>query len=335
MMSPLHHLLPLLGSIRTTLDQPVFPGKVIVWLLFMLSIIGWVMIVSKISQLRKIKRTDREFTERLRKSKTTLEVFEEGWDDDLSLKHVIYQAGAREAAFQYLGSREPQEMMQRRIKQAGKLGARQLDFLRTAFQTGYRAALGRLQSGIDGLRLLSVSALLIGTFGLVWTLMIGFDQAKEFAEIAPMVGGALGYLVIALLVATPAAIAKVAFDATVRSRERELERFRDDINRLFERSFAETDGPVRKSESDHAAERAHRSGDNQEFSPSAADSGKPASPFLPGKAADGPFENPPGEGKKRYHSIRERLLRDDNDDMMESHFEVNPIARQAAALRGY
>jgi len=239
MMSDLIQYLPLLGSIRATLDQPVFPGKVIVWLLFMLSIIGWVMIVSKIAQLRKIKRTDREFTERLRKSKTTLEVFEEGWDDDLSLKHVIYQAGAREAAFQYLGSREPQEMMQRRIKQAGKLGARQLDFLRTAFQTGYRAALGRLQSGIDGLRLLAVSALLIGTFGLVWTLMIGFDRAKEFAELAPMVGGALGYLVIALLVATPAAIAKVAFDATVRSRERELERFRDDINRLFERSFAE------------------------------------------------------------------------------------------------
>lgn len=338
-MSDLIQYLPLLGSIRATLDQPVFPGKVIVWLLFMLSIIGWVMIVSKIAQLRKIKRTDREFTERLRKSKTTLEVFEEGWDDDLSLKHVIYQAGAREAAFQYLGSREPQEMMQRRIKQAGKLGTRQLDFLRTAFQTGYRAALGRLQSGIDGLRLLAVSALLIGTFGLVWTLMIGFDRAKEFAELAPMVGGALGYLVIALLVATPAAIAKVAFDATVRSRERELERFRDDINRLFERSFAETDGPIRQSGrgqvSDTVAEDSPRRGESREYPSSPAGSGKPGSAYRSGHAEDGPYENPPGEGKKRYHSIRERLLREDNDDLMESHFEVNPIARQAAAVRGY
>lgn len=340
MMSALIQYLPLLGSIRATLDQPVFPGKVIVWLLFMLSIIGWVMIVSKIAQLRKIKRTDREFTERLRKSRTTLEVFEEGWDDDLSLKHVIYQAGAREAAFQYLGSREPQEMMQRRIKQAGKLGTRQLDFLRTAFQTGYRAALGRLQSGIDGLRLLSVSALLIGTFGLVWTLMIGFDRAKEFAELAPMVGGALGYLVIALLVATPAAIARVAFDATVRSRERELERFRDDINRLFERSFAETDGPIRQTERGQMSETAIRDsprrGESRESPPSSTGSGKPGSPYRTSQADDGPFENPPpGEGKKRYHSIRERLLRDDNDDLMESHFEVNPIARQAAAVRGF
>lgn len=339
MISSLNTYLPLLGSIRATLDQPVFPGKVIVWLLFMLSIIGWVMIVSKIAQLNKIKRTDREFTERLRKSKTTLEVFEEGWDDELSLKHVIYQAGAREAAFQYLGTREPQEMMQRRIKQAGKLGTRQLDFLRTAFQTGYRAALGRLQSGIDGLRILSASALLIGVFGLVWTLMIGFDQAKEFAEIAPMVGGALGYLVIALLVATPAAIAKIAFDATVRSRERELERFRDDINRLFERSFADTDGPVRPTQVGQPVEEAvpatSHPDETREHSSPPKGLADPAAPPYSGKAPDRPGETLAKEGRKRYHSIRERLLRDDNDDAMESHFEVNPIARQAAAYRGY
>ncbi len=335
----LTNYLPLLGSIRATLDQPVFPGKVIVWLLFMLSIIGWVMIVSKIVQLNKIKRTDRDFTERLRKSKTTLEVFEEGWDDDLSLKHVIYQAGAREAAFQYLGSREPQEMMQRRIKQAGKLGTRQLEFLRTAFQTGYRAALGRLQSGIDGLRILSASSLLLGSFGLVWTLMMGFDSANEFAEIAPMVGGALGYLVIALLVATPAAIAKIAFDAAVRSRERELERFRDDINRLFERSFAETDGPIRQTEAGQGAEAASGMPDgpreNRESAPSLADSRSTGPTSMPAHGPVSASGNPPVDGKKRYHSIRERLLREDNDDVMENHFEVNPIARQAAVYRGF
>ena len=245
---------PLLGSIRATLDQPVFPGKVIVWLLFMLSIIGWVMIISKLTQFRRTKRMDREFTERLRKSKTTLEVFEEGWKDDLSLKHIIYQSGAREAAFQYLGSREPQEMMQRRIKQAGKLTVRQLDFLRTAFQTGYRASVGRLEAGIDGLRVLGAGALFLGIFGLVWTLMLAFDQAKEFSDLAPIVGGALGYLVISLLVATPAFLARVAFHALAKSRERELERFRDDINRLFERSFANTERATEATPSSAAQE---------------------------------------------------------------------------------
>ena len=64
---------PLLASVRAALDQPVFPGKVIVWLLFMLSIIAWVLLLSKAGQLRRIKRSDRLFTDRLRKSKTTLE----------------------------------------------------------------------------------------------------------------------------------------------------------------------------------------------------------------------------------------------------------------------
>ena len=301
--------LPLLGSIRATLDQPVFPGKVLVWLLFMLSIIGWVMIISKSLQLAKMKRVDRQFTDRLRKSKTTLEVFEEGWEEEVSLKHLIYLAGAREAAFQLLGSREPQEMMQRRIKQAGKLGARQLEFLRMAFQTGYRAAVGRLQSGIEGFRLLAAASILIGTFGLVWTLMTGFDQAKEFAEIAPMVGGALGYFALAILVASPPVLARIGFQAMARRRKQELERFRDDINRLFERSFAGAEIPVRSGEA----------GLERETMDPTGDSGK---------------SSPTDDGKKRYHSIRVRLLRSDADEE-EDPFIVNPIARQAASIKGY
>jgi len=303
--SLLHH--PFLGSIRATLDQPVFPGKVLVWLLFMLSIVGWVMIISKALQLAKMKRVDRLFTERLRKSKTTLEVFEEGWDDDVSLKYVIYLSGAREAAFQLLGSREPQEMMQRRIKEAGKLAGRQLDFLRMAFQTGYRAAVGRLQSGIEGFRLLAAASILTGTFGLVWTLMTGFDQAKEFAEIAPMVGSALGYFALALIVASPAVLARIGFQATARRRKQELERFRDDINRLFERSFAGADTPLRSDEPGSGKDAR-----SEDAAPSAAS----------------------GDGKKRYHSIRDRLLRPESDDE-EDPFVVNPIARQAATITAY
>jgi biopolymer transport protein TolQ len=299
---------PVLGSLRATLDQPVFPGKVIVWLLFMLSIIGWVMILSKFVQLRKMKRIDSLFTERLRKSKTTLEVFEEGWEDELSLKYLIYHAGAREAAYQLLGSREPQESMQRRIKQAGKMQSRQLEFLKMAFQTGYRTAVGRLSSGIDSLRILAATALLIGSFGLVWTLMQGFDAAKEFSEVSPIIGGALGFLAIALLVAMPAILSRIAFQALVRMRKMELERFRDDINRLFERSFAGVEAvPARiptESEAVHSQESAKK---------------EP--------------ESAPANGTKRYHSIREKLLRMESEE--EDRFEVNPIARQAASVRGF
>lgn len=324
-MSPGLLPLPVLASLRSALDQPVFPGKIVVWLLFMISIVGWVMILSKFLQLRKTRWADQEFTERLRRSKATLEVFEEGWEDEHSLKHLVYQSGARETAYQLLGSREPQEMMQHRLRQAGKLAGRQLEFLRLAFRSGYRAAFVRLRTGIEGLRIVSTTALLLGTLGFIWTLMSAFDEADDFAAIAPRVGGALGFLALGLLVAGPAAIARRALAILVQKRGQELERFRDDIHRLFERSFAAPVEPVRTTPAESRP------------ATSAATRPEPLAPPSPLGPAAPSVE--PGEGKKRFHSIRDRLLRSEEEEEASSPFRVNPIARQAAsaggALRGY
>lgn len=302
---------PLVGSIQTALQQPVFPGKVIVWFLFMLSIVSWVMIVSKSFQLAKLRRLDRNFGARLRESRTTLEVFEEGWDEVDSLQYSIYLAGSREAAFHLLGSREPQEGMHRRLRRAPKLTARQLDFLNLAFRSGYRSAMLNLSSGIAGFRFVAVAAILVGTVGMVWTLMSGFDNASGFEEISPMVGAALGFLMIALLVATPAILARIAFDIHIRRRKVELTKFRDDIARLFERSYAAgavMESPIRK----------------EVVRPEETDP-EPVEAFQ-----ETPVEE--DEPKKKYHSIRDRLLKGPGDDD-DGEEQINPIAQQAATLR--
>ncbi len=300
---------PVVGSIQTALQQPIFPGKVIVWLLFMLSIVSWVMILSKAFHLAKLRRVDRNFATRLRESRTTLEVFEEGWDEEESLQHSIYLAGSREAAFHLLGSREPQEGMHRRLRRAPKLTARQLDFLNLAFRSGYRSAMLSLSSGIAGFRFVAVAALLLGAVGLVWTLMSGFDSAAGFEEISPMVGAALGFLMIALLVATPAILARIAFDIHIRRRKVELEKFRDDIARLFERSYAAgavMESPIRQ----------------EVVRPEEPETNEPVSKSPVGEE----------ERKKKYHSIRDRLLRDSGEG--EGGEEpINPIAQQAATFR--
>lgn len=293
-------MIPLLASLRAALDQPVFPGKMIVWLLFMLSIVGWVAILSKAARLRQSRRADLAFTERLRKSKTTLEVYEEGREDEASLKHLVYQAGARETAYQLLGSREPRDASRDRIRQAGRLSGRQLESIRMAFQAGFRDAVGRLGAGIEALRGIAAAALLLGVFGFVWALMKGFDEARDFTELAPKAGGALGCLAISLLVAGPAILVRYALREIVRKRTADLERFRDNLQRLFERSFAAEE---------------------------------PIAPTAPPSSPTGETD----EKAKRYHSIRDRLLRADEGDA--NAFQVNPIARQAAsaggALRGY
>ena len=114
-----------LGSIQSALDQPIFPGKLVIWFLLMLSIVSWVMILSKALQLWRTRKADRNFGVRLRQSKTTLELFEAGWRDEFSMQFLIYLAGARETAYQLLGSRNPVREMHLRIEEAGKLSPQQ------------------------------------------------------------------------------------------------------------------------------------------------------------------------------------------------------------------
>ena len=105
-MSGLLFPLSLVGSVQSALDQPVFPGKVAMWLLFMLSIVSWVMIISKGLNLRGTRIRDLRFGKKLRASRATLEVFEDGWKIDGSGHYQIYVSGARETVFQLLGFRE-------------------------------------------------------------------------------------------------------------------------------------------------------------------------------------------------------------------------------------
>lgn len=302
-----------MGSISHALNQSLVPGKLVMWVLFMLSIASWVVILSKATQLYRMNRAGKKFSDRLRKSKTTLEVFEGGWEDSDALQYQIYLAGAREAAYQLLGSREPTEMLQRRVKEAGRLSSRKMDYLTLAFQSGYRSALLKLESGISMLKIFGTAAFLLGIFGFVWVVMVGFDSAKTFEQMGPEVGAGLGFIVVSFLIIIPSKLARLAFGMVARNRRRQLQQFRDDISRLFERSFA-------FSESQKGATSSAANSSKQSVQPKRRES-----PLSGGADSD------PGP-KKQYHSIREKLVSKSEGDGRES-LSLNPIARQAAVLR--
>lgn len=302
------------GSIHSAMQQPIFPGKIVVWFLCVLSIVSWVLIVSKSLQLARTKKADKRFGDRLRSSKTTLEVFEEGWRDENSLQLLVYQAGARETAFQLLGSRNPGAGAIEQIGVAGKMDTAQREFLESAFDAGYRRAERRLVAGTGALRIVAAGAFLLGLLGAVWTLMDGFDNATDAGIPATTVGTALGFFAISLLVAIPAVIARISFSILLEPRRYELRKFRDDIVRLFLRKFA---GPIEKVRTSVPRRSP------QTITPP-ADEEEAIEP-------DDVAEPPSSTGKKRYHSIRDRLLDPLPDS--ENDVDMNPIARQAATLR--
>lgn len=312
-------LLPV-GSIQSAMQEPALPGKLVIWVLFVLSIVSWVMIISKSIQLRRMKKADRRFASRLRQSKTTLEVFEAGWRDENSLQLLIYQAGARETAFQLLGSRNPAVGVAEDIRDAGVLTTGQQGFLEAAFRSGFRTAEAKLSAGVRGLRVIGLAAILLGSLGCIWTLMVGFDAASEEGISAAVIGSALGFIVIALQVAIPAFVGRLALALAIDKRQAEITRFRDDISCLFERKFTnlESSGAqarfVREERPDSDLPEESGSAESDETEGSSDEVGTSTK-------------------KKKYHSIRDRLLNlpEESDDINE--LNVNPIARQAATLK--
>lgn len=296
----------ILASLRPTLDQPVFPGKVLVWLLFMLSIIGWVMILSKAIQLFRAKRADRDFTERLSESSYALALYEEDRDLDASPKGCVYRAGAREAAYQLLGSRDPSDAEESRVQRAGSLQGWQLELVHFAFQKGCRVASSKLGANIESLRLIVIASAFIGAIGFVWTLMEAFGKGFEFAEFAPQVGAALGYLVISLGVAGPVAVARMALRLRASRQVAQVEHFRDEVVHHFDRSFSERDVQ-------HVTEPERTKRVEYDYHAS----------------AETQLEEENPDSNRQFHSIRRRLRADSqlSDPDLD---QMNPIARQAA-----
>lgn len=325
-MVSLHTAALLIGSIESAMQQPIFPGKIVIWLLFMFSIVSWVMILSKLLQLSRFRKADARFGVRLRKSRTTLEVFEEGWFDEHSLQLLIYVAGARETAFQLLGSRNPSDQMTDRIREAGKLSQNQHGFLEGSFEAGYRNAEAKLSAGTEGLKFIGVGGILLGLIGMIWTLMRGFDGLQEGGNLGPVVGSALGFLAIALLVATPAFLAGISFAIHLKKRRFELAKFRDDIARLFERKFTVIEG----------AQSQPVEGSMQ--SETASSEIEPDEEIYEGESEGisneeiGSLGAPPVR-KRKYHSIREKLMRPPEGEST-NELSMNPIAQQAASMRG-
>ncbi|MEM9280846.1 MAG: hypothetical protein AAGA96_03390 [Verrucomicrobiota bacterium] len=318
---------PLIGSIQTALSQPVFPGKLVMWLLFMLSIVSWVLIISKALQLQRTGAADRKFSKKLRGSRTTLELFEQGWYSNHSLHYLIYQSGASEVAFQLLGSREPTKGLQVQVMDVERMGASQTSALRAAFGKGLDSALSPLRAGLAGFSLIAAAAALLGAIGFVWTLMSGLDVATSDQEMYRAVGAALGFLSVSLLVVAPATLARMSFAIAVRRRRKESEKFHDDLLRVFERKFCGDKRVAKRvpSSDDRTSSLAATVEERVEFE----------EPVHEDSTHEDDDEFPPGNahGKKQYHSVRDRLLGSSESPKSLDELQVNPIARQAATVR--
>ncbi|MCB1087471.1 MAG: MotA/TolQ/ExbB proton channel family protein [Verrucomicrobiae bacterium] len=222
------------------LQQPVFPGKLFLWALFMLSILSWGVMISKAITFFRMQRSDDEFTKRYRATRQPLQMFERNYQDDLSMRWVIYDHGAREAAFQMLGSPERDETFAARLKSVDGLTPIQMKSVREALNRGELAASAKLRDGMSLLGLTSLGAPFIGLLGMGWIMMKTFSAngpTGTLADVSPGISGGLAMLVVGLLVATPALIGQILLGTFCRKRMRKLGDFRSEMGRSIEHFY--------------------------------------------------------------------------------------------------
>lgn len=241
----LGHTLLATSGFEYALQQPLFPGKIIIWLLFMLSLVTWAIMISKTVSFYRMKRADAEFDRQFRASRQPLQLFERNYDDELSMQCLVYEHGAHEAAFQMLGSPERDATFGMRLQSADGMTKNQLDAVRDAFARGEDAAASRIRLGLPILSAASAGAPFLGLLGMVWILMKTFSSpaaAEGFSAVSPGISGGLAIMVVALLVATPAIFAQIIFAAQGRERLRKVGNFKDDAIRLMDRFYLSETG---------------------------------------------------------------------------------------------
>lgn len=223
------------------MQQPMFPGKLLLWALFMLSLLSWGVIVSKGISLFRMKQADEEFVRLYRGGRQPMQLFERNFEDRNSLRWVIYDHGAREAAFQMLGSPERDATFSVRLKTTEGLTDKQMVAVREGLSRGELAAASRLRDGMPLLSVTSLGAPFVGLLGMAWILMKTFSMNGvngTLAEVSPGVSGALAMLVGGLIVGTPALIGQIVLGSLCRERMRVLGDFSSQYGRALEYAYA-------------------------------------------------------------------------------------------------
>lgn len=336
-----------LASLSAALDQELFPGKILIWLLFMCSILAWVVVLSKGAQLSKAKQGNRRFTLRLRQSHTVLEMMQEGWEAEDSPRYLVYRAAAREAIARILGTHRWDATELERLNASSRLEERHLTDLRHAVESGHRHGMMLLESGLRKFTLIPLAAGLLGAFGFGWSLQQSLAQTLPYGAFASQMSIGLVFLGLGLAVAGPVFLATLWFRSIVECERGDLSNFGDELVRLFERCLVSGTGINRPN---HAGVTIIKPGQapnrsSEEASPTFASSPrsgelsppeqarlspKPAlaaeavrisqpEPIRRPKVSPEPQEATPQpdydeevpflqQGKRKYHSLRESLL---------------------------
>ncbi|MFO7871033.1 MAG: MotA/TolQ/ExbB proton channel family protein [Kiritimatiellia bacterium] len=237
------------AGIGFALAQSNLAGKIIVALLFAGSIFAWSLMVSKIRELREVKRWSDGFVKAFRQEAHPASLYLKRRRYDPSPLYLIY---SRSCAF--LGSaleaagNPPDDLFMGELgrETQRKIGRIEINGIRNIAERTMADQVLLLENHMGLLATATTTAPFLGLLGTVWGVMdafggMAFTANPMLSEVAPGISGALLTTVVGLLVALPSAIGYNMLSDRIRRFCVEMDNFVQELMSELERQYLRQD----------------------------------------------------------------------------------------------
>jgi biopolymer transport protein TolQ len=230
------------GGLLFSFNHADFAGKIIIFILLLVSVFSWSVIWTKYHMISQGKKENTFFLKRYRTDRTPLEMYAEKKKYSISPLSYVYQAGARELSFHLLGSSEVDDTYEERLADAGKVDSVSMASVRSAMERAVGEQALIMESQLILLATAASGGPFLGLLGTVWGVMeafsgIAIQGSASLAALAPGVSGALITTVTGLVVAIPAMFGHNFLITTIRAMIVEMENFAAECGSDFEHRY--------------------------------------------------------------------------------------------------
>jgi biopolymer transport protein ExbB/TolQ len=181
-------------------DQATPEAKVIIFCLFIFSVIAWAVMITKALQMRRAKKLNLYFNNEFKSQKQVLDIFDRRLQVDGCPQFMVYEAGSVE-----LDARLKNNLDNSRKKFVSLKG---MEHVKRSMENTVAQESLKLESGLILLAIAVSGAPFLGLLGTVWGVMSTFGHIAQqgnasMSAMAPGVSAALITTVAGLLVAIP------------------------------------------------------------------------------------------------------------------------------------
>ncbi len=218
-----------------SIGQSGVVGKLIVFLLFLVSIYSWSIILYKNGVIRRARNQSFAFLDRFREAPDDMvEHYVDRAEFGSSPFAGVFEAGLAELAL-ILGGVD-------RMQARRSLSMVQMDGLERSLETAISEQVMDLRTHLIVLATTAGVAPFVGLFGTVWGIMKAFSAmsvtgSASISSVAPGVSAALTTTVAGLAVAIPALVGYNYLMNNVRNLTQRMENFSSEFLSTVERSF--------------------------------------------------------------------------------------------------